>query len=134
MTDPITSRIPPQRLDGGRWWGARGLRYNIGLALAGWVAYALFLLLQFSIAPQPDISLRALASMTIILGIGFLLIMAVANALYLLGVLIERFIRPVDLDHYRNSAWTLGFWGSVALPFLFPLGTFAIMQLTTATH
>lgn len=134
MTDAITNRIPPHRREGWRWWEARRLRYNIGLALAGWAAYALFLLLQFSIAPQPDISLRAFASMTIILGIGYLLIMAMANGLYLLGVLIERFIQPDDLDHYRTSAWNLGFWGSVALPFLFPLGTFAIMQLTTATH
>ena len=127
MTDSITRLIPPDRSEAWRWWEARRLRYNIGLVVAGWTAYALFLFLQYSGAPQLEISMGALLPMTLFLGVGYLLAMALANLLYLLGVVIEVVIRPVDVDFFRERAWSLGFWGSCFLPFLFPLGTFAVL-------
>ena len=108
-------------------------KFAIGLVVVGWTAYALFLLLQYTGAPQLEISWQALGPMTIFLGIGYLLLMALANLLYLLGVVLERFIQPDDIAFYRERAWALGFWGSIALPFLFPLGTYAVLLASSGS-
>jgi hypothetical protein len=60
-------------------------------------------------------------SLTLFLGVGFLVLMAVANVLYLLGPLGESFVRRSEIPRYRDSAYAMGFWGSVAIPFAFPL-------------
>lgn len=103
------------------WWERRRLRYNVGLAIAGWTAYVAAWLIMFALGePMPN-EPRQVLSMTLFLGAGFLVVMAAANVAYLAGVLTETIVRPRDLDGYRNRAWNLGFWGSLALPFLFPL-------------
>ena len=127
MTDAITNLIPPDRRQAWRWWESRRLRYNIGLAVAGWCAYALFWLLQFSFDWAPASSWQGALGMTLFLGTGSLLLMGLANIFYLLGILTESIARPADPDQFRTNAWNLGFWGSIALPFLFPLGTFAAL-------
>jgi len=58
---------------------------------------------------------------TLFLGTGFLAAMAAANVAYLAGVMVEAVVKPRDVEAYRRRAWNLGYWGSVALPFLFPL-------------
>ncbi len=133
MNPSLPGPVSTDRHEGWRWWEARRLRYNIGLVVVGWTAYALFLLLQYTGAPQLEISWQALGPMTIFLGIGYLLLMALANLLYLLGVVLERFIQPDDIAFYRERAWALGFWGSIALPFLFPLGTYAVLLASSGS-
>jgi hypothetical protein len=131
MNDAIASLIPPDRRESWRWWEARRLRYNLFLATAGWTAYALFWLLQFGFDQAPVDDWRGAVSMTLFLGTGFLVLMGIANILYLLGVLTESIARPRDVDAFRDCTWTLGLWGSVALPFLFPLATLAILLATS---
>lgn len=127
MNEAITNLIPSDRRQAWRWWEARRLRYNTGLAIAGWSAYALFWLLQFGFDGSPASSWQGALGMTLFLGTGFLVLMGLANIFFLLGILTESVARPDDLDHFRTTAWNLGFWGSMALPFLFPLGTFATL-------
>lgn len=126
MTDVITNLIPPARREAWRWWEARRLRYNVALALAGCTAYALYWLLQFSFAPPIIVDGRQIAAMTVFLGVGYLVVMGLANLLYLLGVLTESIVKPLDVDQFRERTWAIGFWGSIALPFLFPLLAFAL--------
>lgn len=103
------------------WWERRRLRYNLGLALAGWAAYVAAWLIGLALGqPMPD-DPRQVLSTTLFLGTGFLVVMAGANIAYLAGVLVETIVRPRDVEAYRKRAWALGFWGSIALPFLFPL-------------
>lgn len=103
------------------WWERRRLRYNLALGLAGWAAYVCVWLSMVALGePMPD-EPRKVLSMTLFLGTGFLVVMAAANVAYLAGVLVEMIVKPRDVDAYRVRAWNLGFWGSVALPFLFPL-------------
>lgn len=127
MTEAITRFIPPERREAWRWWEGRRLRYNIGLGVAGWTAYALFWLLQFAFDWSPASNWQGALGMTLFLGAGFLGLMALANIFYLLGVLAESISRPSEVDQFRTTTWNLGFWGSIALPFLFPLGTFAAL-------
>jgi hypothetical protein len=59
--------------------------------------------------------------MTLFLGTAFLVLMGVANVCFLLGATVEAMVAPAERGAYRSRAYSLGLWGSVALPFVFPL-------------
>ncbi len=109
------------------WWQARRLRYNLALGAAGLVAYALTVGLYYSFGERVWSSLEEAAGMTLFLGTMFLLVMALANILYMLGPFTESVVRPKDLRRFRETAWAMGLWGSVSLPFLFTLVNFSIL-------
>jgi hypothetical protein len=126
--DELIERAPPERQEAWRWWEARRLRYNIALALAGWSAYAAFILVHMSFgSPLMDNS-PGWIGLTVGLGVGYLVLMLTANVFYLLGVLTESIARPKDVDVFRDRTWALGHYASIALPFLFPLANFAILM------
>jgi hypothetical protein len=54
-------------------------------------------------------------------GLGFLVMVAVANVCYLAGPFCESIIRPQNVDRYRRLTFQLGFWFSVFLPFTIPV-------------
>jgi hypothetical protein len=126
VSDAITNLIPPERREGWRWWEARRLRYNVALALAGWAAYALYWLLLLTYAAPRFVDGRMVLAQTLFLGAGYLVVMGAANIFYLLGVLTESIAKPEAVEHFRERTWAIGFWGSIALPFLFPLMVFAV--------
>jgi hypothetical protein len=116
----------PRAGDSWRWWESRRLRYNIGLAIAGWVAWGLAAAAIWTLVPlipfqtdNPEVTLFTV----LIQGVLYLLFMAAANLLYLLGSLSEAVLRPADVDGFRRRMFGLGFWFSVALPFAFPAMT-----------
>ena len=101
------------------WWASRRLQYNIALASAGAVAFVLYAVLVWSFQdklPDAEITLFTIAFQAL----GFLLVMAAANILYFLGPLSERVLRPRNAMNYRETTYALGFWFSVALPFVVP--------------
>lgn len=102
------------------WWQTRRLRYNIALASAGVAAYATAAVLHLAFGQPLWLTFGEAASETLSLGVGYLVLMGFANIFYLLGPLAESLVRPADPDRFRQSAFGMGFWGSVALPFLFP--------------
>ena len=118
--------------DAWRWWEARRLRYNIGLAIAGWAAWGLFAVEMLMFQPLAEDSVMILTP-AIILGQGlvWLVVMGVANILYLLGPVSERVLRPTDAEAYRRRMFGLGFWGSMAVPFLFPATVLISLLLQT---
>jgi hypothetical protein len=108
------------------WWEKRRLLYNLGLVVAGILAFAcyVFVLIHFEdVIRAPDPSQEdAFTLFTIGLqGFGYLFMMLVANVCYFLGPISEKLIRPHNVDAYRKIAFRLGFWGSVALPFCVPV-------------
>ncbi len=107
-------------LDAWTWWQARRLRYNLALAAAGWAAYGLNAAEFYAFQHPIWKNWQGAVSMTGFLGIAFLLLMGAANVCYLLGPLTESVVKPTDIDRYRRTAFTCGFWGSIALPFVFP--------------
>jgi hypothetical protein len=126
MNDTIEALSLPGPKDGWRWWEARRLRYNIGLGIAGLAAYSAFWLVMLGFGDTRYIDMRSLVSMTAFMGAGYLIVIAVANACYLIGVGLEALIKPADKDGFRERFWALGFWASCALPFLLPLGALAV--------
>jgi hypothetical protein len=109
------------------WWQARRLRYNMMLAGGGWAAYGTAVGLHYAFGDQVWRDWRVGLGMTIFLGVGYLIVMGVANVFYLLGPAIEAWVRPPDIDRYRRTAFTMGAWGSLIVPFCFPLWLFAIL-------
>lgn len=109
------------------WWERRRVGYNAALALAGWAAYGLMVATAFAFHKPIWPTWEAAVSNTIAMGTGFLVVMGFANICYLLGAWTESWLKPDDVETFRKSAFGLGFWGSVAMPFLLPLLNFAFM-------
>jgi hypothetical protein len=110
-----------------RWWEKKRLRYNVGLVVAGVLAFAAYaaLIVRFGDvingAADPSEADEFSGLTLAIQGIGYLFMMFVANVCFLLGPLSERWVKPSDVAHYREKAFRFGLWFSVALPFAIPV-------------
>jgi hypothetical protein len=103
------------------WWAARRLRYNIGLIVAGLLAFLCYgAVVDWCINIKAPGEFEITIFTTFFQGVGYLFMMAVANVCYFLGPLSERIVRPKNIATYRKTAFWLGFWFSVLLPFLVP--------------
>jgi hypothetical protein len=121
---PQSSAKAPPQVSAKEWWGRRRLRYNIGLIIAGMLAFAVQVRVvswgrsigALEGTADPD----ALLVAVILDGIGYISIMGLANVCYFLGRWSEGIIRPSNYDRYRKITFRLGFWFSVLLPFSIP--------------
>jgi hypothetical protein len=109
------------------WWQARRLRYNLTLAAGGWACYALAVGLNYAFHHPVWKDWRGALGMTIFLGTVFLVVMGIANVFYLLGPGLEGSVKSGDVDRYRKTAFSMGLWGSLAVPALFPLVQLAML-------
>jgi hypothetical protein len=114
------------------WWERRRLAYNFALAAAGWAAYGATIGLYAAFGRSLWPIWQAALAMTLALGTAFLILMFAANVCFLIGPALESWLRPADPARYRARAWPLGLWGSVALPFAFPLINLALLIGMTA--
>ncbi|MGH7023504.1 MAG: hypothetical protein ACREEB_07930 [Caulobacteraceae bacterium] len=117
--------------DAWAWWEARRLKYNLTLALAGGLAYAAAVGLNYAFGHPVWGDWRGGLGMTLFLGVAYLLVMGVANVFYLLGPAVEGWSRPADVGAYRRTAWAMGRWGSLIVPFSFPLVQMALLIANT---
>jgi hypothetical protein len=101
------------------WWAARRLHYNIGLVVAGILAFVVYAVIGSTLLP--DNADFEITLFTIFFqGLGYVLMIGIANLCCFLGPLSEKFIRPLDSERYRLNCYRLGFWFSVLLPFSVP--------------
>lgn len=115
--------------DAWQWWEARRLRYNLALAVSGWLAFGAAVLVLYAFGQPVLMKLESTLGLTLFLGIGFLVFMGAANVCYLIGSILESVIKPANVDGFRRSAYALGFWSSAATPFLFPLSILAMLLI-----
>jgi hypothetical protein len=103
------------------WWRKRRSTYNIGLIVAGILAFACYVAVV-SIFQKNDRLADAEITIftTLFQGIGYLMMMVVANLLYNLGSYAESIFKPDRPEDFRRTVFGLGFWFSVALPFIVP--------------
>ena len=107
------------RRDAWSWWGERRFRYNLALAAAGGVAFALYLAaLTVRCADVPGVEVTLVT--TAFQGIAYVVAMGVANLCYNLGPALESRLGRRDVGAYRRLAFRAGLWFSVALPFVIP--------------
>lgn len=104
-----------------KWWASRRLRYNVALVIAGFLAFVCYaMVVDWCIRIETSGDFEITLFTTAFQAVGYLFMMAVANVCYYLGPLLERIIRPTNVAVYRKTAFRLGFWFSVLLPFAIP--------------
>jgi len=101
------------------WWSARRIPYNIGLVVAGILAFVAHVDIGFTMLP-PEADSEVTIFTTLLQGVGYLFMIGVANVFYFLGPLSERIVRPHHPERYRRICFRLGFWFSVLLPLSAP--------------
>lgn len=107
-------------VDSKQWWANKRLKYNIGLIIAGWSAFALYAFLgSWLIAPHDD-EFEITLFTTLFQGLGYLFMMGIANLFYGLGNYVDREFNKTNNERFRKRLYNLGFWFSVALPFSVP--------------
>jgi hypothetical protein len=111
------------------WWSARRLPYNVGLVVAGILAFVAYMTVGSAMLP-PEAAFEVTIFTTLLQGVGYLFMIGVANVCYFLGPLSERVVQPLDPERYRQMCFRLGFWFSVLLPFSIPalLAIFAVFH------
>jgi len=102
------------------WWSARRPRYNFALVVAGIFAFIAYAVVGSTLLPS-EADFEVTLFTTFFQGIGYLIMMGVANVFYYFGPLSERVVRPRDSERYRRICFRLGFWFSVLLPFSIPI-------------
>jgi len=103
-----------------QWWASQRRRCNTGLVVAGLLAFLCYATVVFTFEkriPHADITIFT----TLFQGIGYLIVMGIANLLYYLGPMAESVIHPSNPARFRTIAFRLGYWGSVSLPFVIPI-------------
>lgn len=111
------------------WWRVRRLRYNVALIAAGILAFIAYVVVGFTLLPREE-EFEVTIFSILIQGIGFLLMVGVANVLYFLGPVSEGIVRPHNPERYRHLCFRLGFWFSVLLPLSIP----ALLAISAMTH
>jgi len=105
------------------WWSKMRLKYNLGLIFSGILAFILYAivveLVVFKSSKNGEVEITLFT--TIFQGIGYLIMIGIANLFYNLGAISERLVKPKNTTEYRNRIFDLGFWFSFCLPFLIPL-------------
>ena len=125
MTPTIEIFEEPAPKTAWAWWAAQRKKYNIGLIVAGIAAFICYVIIAtYFIAPyDPDFEISGIA--TFMQGIGYLIMIGVANVFYYLGYFIDRLFNTGNHLQFRVTLFNLGFWFSCALPFLIPMLVFA---------
>jgi hypothetical protein len=101
------------------WWSKRRFHYNIGLVIAGVIAFVAYATIVFSFEERiPDAEITFFSTM--FQAVGYLIAMGIANIFYFLGPLSERILKPKNVTTYRKLTYNIGFWFSVLLPFSIP--------------
>jgi hypothetical protein len=109
------------------WWQSQRLGYNLALGAAGWAAYGANIGLNYGFNHPLWRDWHGAASMPLFLGVAFLVVIGAANVFFLLGPAVESVVKPSDPPRFRRAAYRMGLWGSVALPFVFPLVNLAAL-------
>lgn len=109
--------LPPLKDNADSWWAKRRLRYNIGLAFAGALAFVAYALLAARLVPDVEISLFTIGFQ----GTGYLFMMLIANLFYLLGPVVDRNFNSNNNPRFRSRLFLAGCIFSYGLPFSIPV-------------
>ena len=104
------------------WWRRKRLHYNLGLIVSGILAFIIYIIIIESVVLKSEKRWEGeLTIFSIVFqGIGYLIMMGVANLFYYLGPISELLIKPKNAENYRNLTYRIGYWFSCSIPFLVP--------------
>ena len=105
------------------WWNKMRLKYNIGLIISGISAFILYVIVvEFVVMKNSnEQGIEITLFTTIFQGIGYLIMIGIANLFYNLGAISEKFVNPKNIEEYRNKIFKIGFWFSCGVPFSIPV-------------
>jgi hypothetical protein len=103
------------------WWSERRWKYNRGLVIAGIVAFFLYAVLGGILIEPHDDTFEVTLFTTAFQGMGYLIMILVANVFYNLGPLLDRLLNKKNSEKFRTNLYNIGFWFSFGLPFLIPV-------------
>lgn len=107
--------------DAQSWWSKMRGRYNIGLIVAGLLAFLCYAAVLSIFHRDDRLADVEITVFTVFFqGVSYLVMMLIANLFYNLGPLAESRCSPNHPEQFRKTIFNLGFWFSVALPFLVP--------------
>ena len=117
----IPTQIPTISTTSKDWWESRRQKYNILLVVAGVTAFILYAILgSLLIAPYDD-EFEITLFTIFFQGVGYLIMMGIANFCYSLGQKMENQINKQQSDSLRQRLFNLGCLFSFCLPFLIPV-------------
>ena len=99
------------------WWEGRRMKYNIALLKAGGIAAGMTNIFVLSLIPDVEV-FGFLFAITLFVALA---IMTGANICYFSGYLFDRFLNTDDSEGLRRNLYQVGYYGSMAVPFLIPL-------------
>jgi len=104
------------------WWRKKRLNYNVGLVISGILAFILYVIIVEFIVMKSEKNLEGEITIFTLLfqGIGYLVMIVIANLFYYLGEVSELIIEPENSEKYRNWTYKIGYWFSCGIPFLIP--------------
>lgn len=103
------------------WWSKKRTNYNLGLVLSGILAFVLYVILGVNLIMPYDDDFEITLFTIVPQGIGYLIMILIANLLYSLGVSFDLNCNKENTERFRKNLFCLGFWFSVSLSFLAPL-------------
>lgn len=103
------------------WWSEKRTNYNLGLVLSGILAFVLYVILGVNLIMPYDDDFEITLFTIVPQGIGYLIMILIANLFYSLGVSCDLNYNKENTEKFRKNLFRLGFWFSVSLPFLAPL-------------
>lgn len=113
MEAPRTRKVMTARVDEAtQWWAARRRRHNAIAILIGAICFLLCAVLGSEL-PEVELTVFALGFQLVAVA----LYLMVANAAYSLGVIVERLVRPTNVQRFRSMLFLAGVTLTVA-PFV----------------
>ena len=106
--------------DSRQWWAKRRWSYTRSLLFSGVGAFICYLAVLgiFSHSfPCAEVTIFT----TVFQGIGYLLMVLIANVIYSMAPVVERAVDPSAPERWREKMYWLGSRFSYVLPFLIPL-------------
>jgi hypothetical protein len=102
------------------WWESNRKKYKKGLIVSGIAAFLAYAILGSCLIAPYDHEFEITLFTIFFQGVGYFMMMQIANIFYDLGYYIDnRFSNESNLE-FSKRLFNLGFWCSVALPFLIP--------------
>lgn len=103
-----------------QWWLERLPRHNLVLATAGILAFIAYLPVG-SVLLSGDEGFEVTFFTILLQGIGYLVMMVIANCCHMIGPVSESILRPDDARKYRERWHSFGCRFSFSLPFSVPV-------------
>jgi hypothetical protein len=116
----LDDNIQNHQLTSRQWWASRRSKYNKGLVIAGITAFFTYAILG-SILFADDMEFEITIFTTAFQGIGYLIMMGIANLLYNFGSPADSLFNKTNDEKFRQRLFNLGYWFSFGLPFLIPV-------------